>query len=35
MIVSRRIRWAGDVALVGQKRKAYRFLVENEATWDS
>jgi hypothetical protein len=29
MLISRRIRWAGDVALVGQKRNAYRFLVEN------
>jgi hypothetical protein len=29
MILSRRIRWAGEVALVGQKRNAYRFLVEN------
>jgi hypothetical protein len=27
MIKSRRIRWAGHVARVGEKRKAYRILV--------
>jgi hypothetical protein len=29
MIKSRRIRWAGHVARMGEKRKAYRILVGN------
>jgi hypothetical protein len=29
MIKSRRMRWAGHVARIGQKRNAYRVLVEN------
>jgi hypothetical protein len=29
MIKSRRMRWAGHVARLGEKRTAYRILVEN------
>jgi hypothetical protein len=29
MIKSRRIRWAGNVARMGEKRNAYRILVKN------
>jgi hypothetical protein len=29
MIKSRRVRWAGHVARMGEKRNAYRILVEN------
>jgi hypothetical protein len=29
MIKSRRMRWAGNVALIGAKRNAYRILVRN------
>jgi hypothetical protein len=28
MIKSRRMRWAGDVARIGEKRNAYRILVD-------
>jgi hypothetical protein len=28
MIKSRRMRWAGNVAQIGEKRNAYRILVE-------
>jgi hypothetical protein len=28
MIKSRRVRWAGNVARMGEKRNAYRILVE-------
>jgi hypothetical protein len=29
MIKSRRMRWAGHVARIGEKKNAYRILVEN------
>jgi hypothetical protein len=34
MIKSRRMRWAGNVALMGEKRSAYRILWESQKERD-
>jgi hypothetical protein len=35
MIKSRRMRWAGHVARMGEKRNAYRILVESQKERDN
>jgi hypothetical protein len=33
VIISRRLRWAGHVAHMGERRRAYRILVGKNTTW--
>jgi hypothetical protein len=38
VIMSRRMRWVGNVACIGEKRNAYKILVrkcEGETTWEA